>query len=74
MDGVDRFDETTLPSQGDFCNKLSGSSCLDADYAHAVSVWEAFGCESMGDYHDVYLQLDVLLLADFFEKLRRTCL
>ena len=28
----------------------------------------------MGDYHDVYLQLDVLLLADFFEKFRRTCL
>ena len=28
----------------------------------------------MGDYHDVYFQLDVLLLADFFEKFRRTCL
>ena len=74
MDGVDRFDETTLPSQGDLYNKLSGSSCSDADYAHAVSVWDAFGCESMGDYRDVYLQLGVLLLADFFEKFRRTCL
>ena len=28
----------------------------------------------MRDYHDIYLQLDVLLLADFFEKFRRTCL
>ena len=28
----------------------------------------------MADYHDIYLQLDVLLLADFFEKFRRTCL
>ena len=28
----------------------------------------------MGDYHDMYLQLDVLLLADFFEKFHRTCL
>ena len=28
----------------------------------------------MADYHDIYLQLDVLLLADFFEKFRATCL
>ena len=28
----------------------------------------------MGEYHDVYLQLEVVLLADFFEKFRRTCL
>ena len=28
----------------------------------------------MGDYHDIYLQLDVVLLADFFEKFRRTCM
>ena len=28
----------------------------------------------MADYHDIYLPLDVLLLADFFEKFRKTCL
>ena len=28
----------------------------------------------MGDYHNIYLQLDVLLLADFLEIFRRTCL
>ena len=32
------------------------------------------GCQTIADYHDVYLQLDVLLLADFFEKFRKTCL
>ena len=73
MDGIDRFDETVLPSQSAFYNKLSGSSCSDTDYAYAVSVWDAFGCETLGDYH-VYLQLGVLLLADLFEKFRRTCL
>ena len=55
-------------------NKLSGISCSDIDYAHASRVWDAFGCEIIVDYHDVYLQLDVLLLVDFFEKFRRTCL
>ena len=29
---------------------------------------------SMGDYHDLYLNPDVLLLADVFEKLIKTCL
>ena len=37
-------------------------------------MWDAFGCETIADYHDLYLQLDVLLLTDFFEKFRRTCL
>ena len=74
MDSFKRFKETELPSQDAFFNKLSGDSCSDSDYAHATRVWDAFGCETMGDYHDVYLQLDVLLLADFFEKFRCTCL
>ena len=39
-----------------------------------MRVWDAFECETMGDYHDVYLQLDVLLLTDFFEEFRKTCL
>ena len=37
-------------------------------------MWNAFGCQIIADYHDVYLQLDVVLLTDCFEKLRRTCL
>ena len=73
-DSVERFEDTALPSQDAFFNKLSGSSCSDIDYAHATRVWDAFGCETIAEYHDVYLQLDVLLLADFFEKFRRTCL
>ena len=72
MDSVERFEETALPSQDAFFDKLSGSSCSDADYAHATRMWDAFGCDRIAD--DVYLQLDVLLLADFFEKFRRTCL
>ena len=47
MDSVERFDETELPSQDAFFNKLSGSSCSDIDYAHASRVWDAFGCETI---------------------------
>ena len=58
MDSFERFEETELPPQEKFFNKLSGDSCSDVDYAHAVRVWDAFNCETLGDYHDVYLQLD----------------
>ena len=53
---------------------MSGSPCSDSEYIHAARVWTAFGCRTMADYHDIYLQLDVLLLADFFEKFRVTSL
>ena len=33
-----------------------------------------YGCHTIADYHDIYLKLDVLLLADFFERFRRICL
>ena len=32
------------------------------------------GCKNFGDYHDVYLKIDVLLLASVFEKFRDVCL
>ena len=31
-------------------------------------------CADMGDYHDLYVQTDTLLLADVFEKFREKCI
>ena len=39
-----------------------------------IASFEDFGCQSMGDYHDLYLKSDVLLLADVFENFRNVCL
>ena len=74
MDSFARFDESRLPSQDAFFSKLSDSPCSDVEYAHATQVWAAFECESMADYHDIYLKCDVLLLADFFENFHAICL
>ena len=74
MDSFDRFEETELPSQDAFFRKLSGSPCSDSEYTHATRVRDAFRCKTMADYHDIYLKLVVLLLADIFEKFRKTCL
>jgi len=41
---------------------------------HTQAVWEAFGCETLGDYHDLYVKTDIALLAFVFENFRNLCL
>ena len=74
MDSFERFNETYLPPKEAFYSKLKKSGIPDEDYAHAKQVWEAFECENLGDYHDLYLATDAILLADVFENFRKTCL
>ena len=70
MSSMSRFDETELPSQDAFYNRMNDQSLSDEDYAHAQHVWDTFKCNTMRDYHDLYLKSDVYLLADVFEKFR----
>ena len=44
------------------------------NYLHAIDVWNVFEMNTVGDYHYLYLKIDVLLLADVFEKFINTCL
>ena len=53
--------------------KLNDENITDEEYEHAQAVWEAFGCETLGDYHDLYVETDVTLLADVFENFRNLC-
>ena len=45
---------------------LSNEHITDKDYKHAQNVWNTFNLKSMGQYHDLYLKSDILLLADVF--------
>ena len=42
----------------------------DADYAHAKRISKNFKIKNLGEYHDLYVQSDTLLLADAFEHFR----
>ena len=74
MDSFKKFDEIRLPTKEDFHSILNDEHITDEDYKHAQTVWETFKLTTMGEYHDLYLKTDVLLLADVFENFRRTCL
>ena len=74
MDSFQKFEETELPTQEQFYSILNNEHISADDYQHAQNVWKTFNMKNMGDYHDVYLKADVLLLADVFENFRKTCL
>ena len=52
---------------------MNDSHITDDDYEHAQKVWKEFNMNSMKNYHDLYLESDVLLLTDVFENFREVC-
>lgn len=73
MDSLDKLNETELPQIDAFYSTLSGEGISDDDYEHAKKVWKTFDMKTFRDYHDLYNESDVLLLADVFEKFRKVC-
>ena len=46
----------------------------DEDYAHVQKVFEELKLKNLGNYHDLYVQSNTLLLADVFESFRNKCI
>ena len=74
MDSTKRFDETSLPPKRCFYSSLSGEGITADDYQRARAVFDTFNLKNLGEYHDLYLKTDVLLLADVFENFRQLCI
>ena len=74
MDSFEKFNKTELPTKEEFYSILNNEHITDEDYSHAQNVWNTFQLQTMGEYHNLYLKSDILLLADVFENFRETCL
>ena len=74
MDNWERFDETSLPSKESFYSNLNMENIDDIVYRHGNNVFNKFKLNNLGDYHDLYVQSDTLLLVDVFENFRGMCL
>ena len=69
MDSWERFNETSLPPKESFYSELNLEDISNKDYLHAQKVWDTFEIRHLGEYHDLYVQTDTLLLADVCEKI-----
>ena len=74
MDSLERLKETQLPPREAFYSRLNDEGINYEDYLHAQKVWKRFEMKTIKDYHDLYNQVDVLLLDDVFENFRDICI
>ena len=74
MDSFEKFNQTELPTKDQFYSILNDQHITDDKYDHANNVWNTFMIKTMGEYHDLYLVSNMLLLTDVFENFRKTCM
>ena len=56
----------TLPLVEEYHNHLNMLGITEEDYVYAQRVWATFEMKNLGEYHDLYLKTDVLLLSNVF--------
>ena len=71
MDEREKFNETSLPKKEEFYSNPNSEDITDADYRHAKRVCKDFEIKNLGEYHDLYLKSETLLLSNAFENLTK---
>ena len=73
MDDWKKFNETTLPEKEESYSNLNNEDITDAYYMHRKRVCKDFEIKNLGQYHDLYLKRDTVLLAHVFKNFRKMC-
>ena len=74
MDSQERFNKISLADKKAFYSELYLQDITDEDYTHAQKVFKELKLKNLGDYHDLCVQNNTLLLADVFENVRNKCI
>ena len=61
MDSFKKFDQTELPTKEKFYSILNDQHITNDEYNHVKKVWKVFNIKTMGEYHHLYLESDVLV-------------
>ena len=64
------FLEQNPPDISKFKSDLTNEDLTAEEYESFLYLWNSFGLKNIGELHDLYVEVDVLLLADCFEKFR----
>ena len=70
----EKFKESKLPDINCFFSSLKDCCVSEKEYQRACNVWTVFKIKHLGQYHDLYLKTDVLLLCYVSEKFIGVCL
>ena len=73
-DNFEKFQKNNILEKKDFYSKLNDEEISDEDYKHYLNVWNHFKIQNHGEYSNLYLKTDIILLADVFESFRNMCL
>ena len=68
-----KFNETNNPPFEKYYSRLNMSNISEEDYIYSQKIWSIFNIKNIGEYHDLYVKTDILLLADVFENFRKMC-
>ena len=65
------MNETAIPEKEEFASNLNMEDITDADCMHAKRVCNYFEIKKLGNYYDLYIKCDTLLLADAFDNFQK---